>query len=255
MTDWKIVDDDESLSRLAASLFLDAVDENPSIRLGLPTGSTPIGMYDEIVRLFGSGNHSLGRVRTFNLDEYVGIRRDDPGSYFTYMRQHLFDRVDISSAAAHVPCGDPKMLAEIHAAPFEEALKLECNRYERLIEDHGGIDLIFLGLGSNSHIAFNEPGTPFDSRTHVVTLRAPTIAANARFFPTGVVPSRAITMGIGTILAARRIVLLASGTRKRKAINALRLREISEDVPASALHSHSDVLVICDRNAAGQDPA
>lgn len=251
MIEWRVVEDYESLSREAAALLLDAVDDDPSIRLGLPTGSTPVGMYKEVVRFCGSRYHCFRDVVTFNLDEYVGLPRTDPGSYFSFMKKHLFDHVDIDPSSTHVPCGDPDLLSSMHGSELEDALEKECDRYESLISSEGGIDLMFLGLGSNAHIAFNEPGTSFDSRTHLVELEESTIRANSRYFPDREVPRRAITMGLGTILRSRRIILLASGEKKRNAIAELRSGLVSEDVPASALHHHSNVVVLCDRSAGG----
>lgn len=251
MISWKLVDDYDTLSREAASILLDAVDENKSLRLGLPTGSTPVGMYREIVRFCDSRYHCFRDVVTFNLDEYVGLPRTDPGSYFSFMKQYLFDHVDIDPSNTHVPWGDPEHLFR-HSSDLEKALAEECERYESLIESEGGIDLMFLGLGANAHIAFNEPGISFDSPTHVVELDETTVQANARYFEHRDVPRRAITMGIGTILRARRLVLLAAGEKKRQAIEALRSGVISEDIPASALHRHQDVLVIFDRSAGGE---
>jgi len=168
---------------------------------------------------------------TFNLDEYVGIERTHPGSYYSFMKRHLFDFVDVDPANAHLPNG---AAADIAA---------ECARYERDIAAGGGLDLTFLGLGSNGHIAFNEPGTPFDSRTRAVALTESTRAANAALFGEDV-PTHAITMGIATILESKSIVLLASGDKKRQAIERLRSGEITEEFPASALWKHPDVTVL-----------
>jgi glucosamine-6-phosphate deaminase len=189
-------------------------------------------MYERVVAACGRKYHCFSDVVTFNLDEYVGIERTHPGSYYTFMKQHLFKFIDIDPANAHIPNG---------AAPDLDA---ECARYEREIAAAGGLDLTFLGLGSNGHIAFNEPGTPFDARTRVVTLTESTRAANASLFPDGHVPTHAITMGIATILASKSIVLLASGEKKQAAIERLRSGEISEEFPASALWNHPDVTVL-----------
>jgi glucosamine-6-phosphate deaminase len=170
-------------------------------------------------------------VVTFNLDEYVGVDRTHPGSYCSFMKRHLFDFIDIDPANAHIPDGTA---ADAGA---------ECARYERAITAAGGLGVTFLGLGSNGHIAFNEPGTPFDSRTRVVTLSDSTRAANAALFE-GSVPTQAITMGIATILESKSIVLLASGDKKRQAIERLRSGEITEEFPASALWKHPDVTVL-----------
>jgi glucosamine-6-phosphate deaminase len=200
--------------------------------LGLPTGRTPVGMYERVVAECSREYHCFTEVTTFNLDEYAGIPRDHPGSYFTYMKQHLFDHVDLSSENAHIPNGD---------APDLDA---ECIRYEREIAAAGSLGLTFLGLGQNGHIGFNEPGTPFDSRTRVVALSDSTRVANADLFADRKVPTHAITIGIRTILESKRIVLLASGDSKRDALARLRTGEIDESFPASALWKHPECTVL-----------
>src|SRR5688500_179184 len=190
-------------------------------------------MYDRVVRECRDDYRCFRDVTTFNLDEYVGVPRDHPGSYFTYMKQHLFDHVDIDPERAHLPNG---------VAPDPES---ECRRYEREIVHAGGLQVTFLGLGRNGHIGFNEPGSPFDARTRVVELTHSTRSANADCFPDGHVPTHAITMGIGTILESREIVLLAAGEGKEEAIARLRSGEVSEEFPASALWTHENVTVLC----------
>jgi glucosamine-6-phosphate deaminase len=229
---WEHLDNYDSLSARAAKIFLDAIRDDPRIVLGLPTGRTPTGMYQRVASECAREYHCFREVTTFNLDEYVGITRDHPASYFTYMKHNLFDHVDIDPARANIPDGaarDPHM---------------ECVRYEEKIGLAGGLGLTFLGLGRNGHIAFNEPGTPFGSRTRVVELSESTRKANAPHFPDGNVPTHAITMGIGTILDSKRIVLLATGSGKQEAIERLRAREIDITFPASALWTHSDVHVL-----------
>ena len=234
---WETLPDYDALSRRAASILLEAIRSDPHAVLGLPTGRTPIGMYDRVVHECSKQYHCFREVTTFNLDEYVGIPREHPGSYFTFMKQHLFDHVDLDPARTHIPdsmARDPKD---------------ECARYERTIVAAGGLGLTFLGLGSNGHIAFNEPGTPFDSRTRVVELTPSTRKANAPLFARDRVPTRAITMGIGTILDSRQIVLLAGGKDKHKAIARLQSGEQTIDFPASALWKHADVKVLVDTTA------
>lgn len=225
---WESLPDYDALSQRAAAILLQSIRAHPRAVLGLPTGRTPIGMYERVVAQCSREYHCFHDVTTFNLDEYVGIAEDHPGSYCTFMKQHLFDHVDLQRENTHIPNGE---------APDPEG-------YERHIRAAGGLDLTFLGLGSNGHIAFNEPGTPFDSRTRIVTLTASTRKANASFFANGEVPTHAITMGIATILESRAIVLLTSGANKRQALERLRSGEISTDFPASALWTHSNVHVL-----------
>jgi glucosamine-6-phosphate deaminase len=229
---WETLPDYDVLSDRAAEIFLGAIRQKPPIVLGLPTGRTPVRMYERVVAACGRAYHCFRDVVTFNLDEYAGIERTNPGSYYTFMKQHLFNYTDIDPANAHIPNG---MAADLAA---------ECARYEEAVAAAGGLDLTFLGLGSNGHIGFNEPGAPFDSRTRVVTLTPSTRAANASLFADGNVPTQAITMGIATILESKSIVLLASGEKKRAAIERLQSGEISEEFPASALWKHSDVTVL-----------
>lgn len=225
---WESFDTQEALSTRAAELLLSAIRENPRMVLGLPTGRSPIGMYARVVRECSREYHCFRDVVTFNLDEYCGIPPEHPASYATYMRQHLFDHVDIDPENTHIPHGvDPDPAG-----------------YEKELQRAGGLELTFLGLGRNGHIGFNEPGTPFDSRTRIVELTASTRHANADLFPGGHVPTHAITMGIGTILESRRIVLLVSGSGKEEALDRLHSGEVSEDFPASALHVHTDVTVL-----------
>ena len=229
---WETLADYDALSDRAAEIFLSAIRRNPRIVLGLPTGRTPVRMYERVVAACSREYHCFRDVVTFNIDEYVGIESTHPGSYCTFMNQHLFAHVDMEKSNAHLPNG---------MAPDAAA---ECVRYEGEIAAAGGLDLTFLGLGSNGHIGFNEPGTPFDSHTRVVALTESTRAANAPLFPDGNVPTHAITMGIRTILESKSIVLLASGDKKRPAIERLRSGEISENFPASALWRHRDVTVL-----------
>jgi glucosamine-6-phosphate deaminase len=229
---WETYDSAASLSVHAAQLMLEAIRENPRIVLGLPTGRTPIGMYEHVVRECEREYRCFRDVTTFNLDEYVGVPPEHPGSYATYMKQHLFDHVDLDPDQAHLPNG---MAAD---------LGVECLRYEREIRESGGLALTFLGLGRNGHIGFNEPGTPFDAHTRVVQLTESTRKANAEFFPGAAVPTHAITMGIGTILESKRIVLLVAGSGKEAALERLRSGILGEDFPASALWTHGDVTVL-----------
>jgi glucosamine-6-phosphate deaminase len=228
---WESFESYPSLAARAAEIFLAAIRREPQTVLGLPTGRTPVGMYERVVAECAHRNHCFRGATTFNLDEYVGIPSGHPGSYCTFMKRHLFDHVDLDPGRTHLPRGD---------APDLEA---ECARYEEEIHAAGGLGLTFLGLGANGHIAFNEPGTPFDSRTHIAVLDESTRGANADLFA-GKVPTHAITIGIGTILDSAAIVLLASGANKQEAMERFRSREIDIDFPASALWLHENVTVL-----------
>ena len=232
LMEWERFDSYDALSSRAAAILLRAVRDDPRVTLGLPTGRTPLGMYARVVAECAREYHCFAEATTFNLDEYVGIPSTHPGSYRSYMNENLFSHIDIDPARAHLPHGEA------------DDLSAECARYEREIAAAGGLDLTFLGLGRNGHIGFNEPGTRFDSHTRVVSLTDSTRKANAALFADGRVPERAITMGIATILASRRIVLLASGASKQPAIERLRSGEITEDFPASTLWRHGNVLVL-----------
>jgi len=228
-----------ALSQTAADLVLKALAGKPDLTLGLPTGNTPLGMYAAIVNSYRDFHLDFSRVRTFNLDEYFGLPPEHPKSYHTYMREHFFDHVNIPPTNRHIPDGSPGI---------ETAA--ESDKYERAIQDNGGIDLLIVGIGANGHIAFNEPGSRFDSRTRAVNLAPETIANARRHFPSeAAVPRQAITMGIGTILEARRILLLASGASKAEAVRRALGGPISESLPASALQLHSRVIVILDEAA------
>lgn len=233
-----VVEDYAALSNLAAGIAAGMIWSNPEIVLGLPTGGTPVGFYKALV---GTGI-SMARVRTFNLDEYVGLPREHPESYYSFMKRNLYDHVDLDPANAHLPNGN---------APDPDE---ECRRYEATIRAAGGIDLMILGIGHNGHVGFNEPETPWESRTRRVSLTETTRKANARFFNSlDEVPREALTMGIGTIMESRRILLLASGKDKAAIVERAIHGEPSISVPATVLQKHPDVMVIVDRAAAGLD--
>lgn len=233
----RIVPDYQAMSRLAADLVCRQVALRPDSVLGLATGSTPEGLYAELVGRVRAGALDLSQVTTFNLDEYLGLARGHETSYWTYMQRHLFGHVVVRRY--YIPRGD---------APDAEA---ECRRYEEAIREAGGIDLQILGIGRNGHIGFNEPGSPFGGGTRVVDLTADTIAANARFFASAEeVPRQAISMGIRTIMTARSILLLASGAEKAGAVAAAVHGPVTEEVPASVLQLHPDVTLLVDELAA-----
>jgi glucosamine-6-phosphate deaminase len=225
------------LSQRAAALVADLIKAKPTAVLGLPTGSTPIGLYAALSEM----ELSFATVHTFNLDEYRGLAPDHPQSYYAFMKAHLYDKTDLNPAFTHVPNG---------LAPDAE---VECQRYEAAIHAAGGLDLVVLGLGHNGHIGFNEPGSPWNGPTHTVVLANDTRQANARFFGgLEAVPTEALTMGIGTILGARQILLLASGSRKSEAVHHLLEGEPTIDFPVTSLRSHRDITVLLDADAAGE---
>lgn len=228
----------EELSERAAARLAGTVRAKPDCVLGLATGSTPLGLYGELVSRYEAGELSFAAVKTVNLDEYVGLGPDHPQSYRYFMDRTLFSRIDIDPANTHVPDG---------LAPDPEA---ESRRYDRLLESLGGVDLQILGLGRNGHIGFNEPDSVFPVYTHPVELAESTIRANARFFASpDEVPRRAVTMGVGSIMRARRILLLVSGESKAEALRDVLIGQADPRVPASALLLHRHVTVLADRAA------
>ncbi|MEV9500537.1 glucosamine-6-phosphate deaminase [Bacillus safensis] len=228
----------EQLGKEAAAIIAHAIAAKPDAVLGLATGGTPIDTYKELIKLHQAHQLSFKQTKTINLDEYAGPDPEHENSYMTYMKRHLFDYIDLPQSQYFLPNGN--------AAHLEK----ECLRYDQLIEDVGGIDLQLLGIGQNGHIGFNEPGTPFNSKTHVVQLDENTRQANARYFSSiDEVPTHAITMGIASILSSKKILLLASGKSKAKVIQYLEQAEIHPDFPASALKLHEDVTVLIDREA------
>lgn len=234
-----IVDSYRELSLRAAAHVAALLRRKPNAVLGLATGSTPVGLYQELVRLHRQEGLDFSRVTTFNLDEYWGLPDDHPASYHRFMQENLFGLVNLRPENTHIPSGTA------------ENMEAECERYEEAIRRAGGIDLQILGIGQNGHIGFNEPGTPFTSRTRVVDLTEDTRRANARFFPSlEEVPRRAVTMGIATIMEAREILLLASGKEKAAALAAAVEGEVTPEVPASVLQTHPRVTVLADRAAA-----
>ncbi len=231
------VKDYNELSKVACEIFVEEIKKNPSLTLGLATGSTPIGLYQNLIKEYEKGNISFKDVKTFNLDEYCGLERSHPQSYYTFMHENLFSKIDINLDNVHLPRTDGTDL---------EKLAKEYN--ELLLQNQ--INLQVLGIGSNGHIGFNEPGTSFDQETFVVELTQKTREDNKRFFNSiDEVPTHAITMGIKNILAAKKIVLLASGKAKAEAIYKTVKEQPTPDVPASALQLHPDVTIIVDEEA------
>ena len=233
-----LCDSYEEISERAAELICAQITLKPDCVLGLATGSSPIGMYDRLASM----KLDFSAVTTFNLDEYYPIRHDNEQSYYYFMNNYLYSRVNLRPENIHIPSGE--------CADVER----ECREYEEKIQASGGIDLQVLGIGMNGHIGFNEPDDSLNTKTHLTDLTESTIAANSRFFESeDQVPKQAITMGISTILAAKKIILLASGKEKRQAISALMRDEINTEIPATMLKVHPDVVLICDREAYGEE--
>lgn len=240
---YQIFDTSVEASRYVAGLIVSSIINQPSCTLGLATGATPIPVYENLGIRHQSGELSFESVTSFNLDEYIGLPEDHPQSYRSFMNQQLFNHVNIDVTRTHFPTTH-----RIGAGISAEEI---ASQYESQIVESAGIDLQLLGIGTNGHIGFNEPGSSGDSVTRVVDLAASTIEANSRFFDQpDQVPRQAITMGISTILRARKIVLMATGASKADAVAGAINGPISTDNPASFLQDHSDVVMVLDRDAA-----
>ncbi|MGX7112862.1 glucosamine-6-phosphate deaminase [Gemella cuniculi] len=224
-------------SKEAYKILKELIDENST--LGLATGSTPTDLYEEMISDYKKGNFSYKNIKSYNLDEYVGISYNHPESYHKFMDTYLFDHIDIDKKNTHVP--------DASAENLQEALKDYQNKL-----DHSTIDVQILGIGGNGHIGFNEPGTSFESGVHVVDLKEETIKANSRFFDNDInlVPKQAVTMGIKDIMKAKNIILLAFGKEKQNAIKNLIASDIvDENIPCTILKKHPNVYVLIDKDA------
>ena len=230
--------DYQDMSRKAANIISAQVIMKPNCVLGLATGSTPIGTYDQLVEWYNKGDLDFSEVTTVNLDEYKGLPRTNDQSYYYFMHQHLFDRVNIDPERTNVPNG------------MEPDAEKECGRYEELIRSLGGVDLQLLGLGHNGHIGFNEPGEAFEKETHCVDLTESTIEANKRFFASADdVPKQAYTMGIKTIMQAKKILIVVNGENKADIVERAFFGPVTPEVPASILQLHNDVTLVGDEAA------
>jgi glucosamine-6-phosphate deaminase len=230
----------EHMCELAANYMSEKVRESPTITLGLATGGTPLGTYEKLIEDFQLGKTSYKQVVSFNLDEYIGLTGHDPNSYRYYMNKNFFNHIDIDLGNTFVPNGAAVDLDQ------------ECQEYERKIAEKGGVDLQLLGIGSNGHIGFNEPGASFQSYTHVVELTNSTREANSIYFESmDDVPKKAVTMGIASIMKSKEILLLVSGEHKHEALSKLINGEITEQFPASILKQHPFVTIIADEAAIG----
>ena len=228
----------QDLSRKAANIISAQIIMKPDCVLGLATGSSPIGTYKQLIEWYNKGDLDFAKVTTINLDEYKGLPRTNDQSYYYFMHQHLFDRVNIDPERTNVPNG------------MEPDAEKECGRYEELIRSLGGVDLQLLGLGHNGHIGFNEPGEAFEKETHCVDLTESTIEANKRFFASADdVPKQAYTMGIKTIMQAKKILIVVNGENKADIVERAFFGPVTPEVPASILQLHNDVTLVGDEAA------
>lgn len=231
-----IIGTEQEIAQKAAQRYVELLGKKPNAVLGYATGSTPLGLYAELVRLNKAGALDYKDVTTFNLDEYAGLDGTHDQSYRYFMNTNLFNHINIDIARTHVPSG-----LDIAAAAG----------YDDQIEAAGGIDLQLLGIGNNGHIGFNEPFTPFGSRTHLVDLTESTREANKRFFASiDDVPTQAVTMGVRTVMNARAVILMAIGKGKAEIIRKTVLGPVTEEVPASVLQLHPDCEIYLDHEAA-----
>lgn len=231
-----VFDTPAQVARAAAAVFTAQILQKPDSVLGMATGSTPVDTYKQLVKLHKDGVLDFANVKTFNLDEYVGLPASHPESYIAFMRRNLFDHVNLK--ASYLPNGEAANL------------KRECANYEKAIKAAGGVDLQLLGIGHNGHIGFNEPAEQFTYPTNAVTLTQDTIDANKRFFSSEEeVPRRALSMGIGTIMSAKSILLIALGENKAPVIRGMVQGEITPRLPASILRAHPAVTVLLDKGA------
>ncbi len=235
----KTIDNYNELSEQAADIVAIQVQNKKNTVLGLPTGSTPLGMYACLVKMYKKNEIDFKNVITFNLDEYIGLPPDHPQSYNYYMHSNFFNHVNVKKSNIHIPhCKD-------------QDPNLICREYEQNIKRAGGIDLQILGIGTNGHIGFNEPDEYLYTETHLVKLTEETIEANSRFFKSrDKVPLQAVTMGVGSIMGAAKIILLASGESKAEAVKEMLSGKVTTRVPASFLQLHRDVTVLVDIEAA-----
>ena len=236
-----IFDKYEQLSQVGAQMVAEVINSKPDAVIGLATGSTPLSLYKELIRMHKEQGLDFSHVATFNLDEYVGLAPDHPQSYHHFMHENLFKHINIQPQNVHVPSGTT------------DNYEAFCQWYEQRIEEYGGIDIQVLGIGSDGHIAFNEPASSLGSRTRIKTLSAETIDDNSRFFDKKEdVPIYAITMGVGTVLEARKLILLANGANKAKAIADAVEGPVSAMCTGSAMQLHHDATFLLDTAAAGK---
>lgn len=237
----KVIENYEEMSKKAAILVASQIILKPDSVLGLATGDTPLGMYEELIRMYNKKEIDFSEVKSFNLDEYYGLDKSSSQSYHYFMMKNLFEYVNIDTENINMLDGMTQDIEE------------ECKNYDIRIAEAGGIDLQILGIGVNGHIGFNEPDINFEAGTHLVNLDEQTIESNSRFFNSvEEVPTQALSMGIKTIMHSKKIVLLASGASKAEAVAKAVYGKISPELPASVLQLHKDVIVIVDKEAASK---
>lgn len=236
--DIKIYNNAEEIGCAAAQLYKELINGNPSAVLGLATGATPVPTYKKLIELYKNGEISFKDVTTFNLDEYCNLDKHDKNSYYTFMHENLFNYIDIKEENVNFLDGNA------------EDCDAESKRYAEAIRAAGGIDLQLLGIGTNGHIAFNEPADKFTDEAFKVTLTQSTINSNQKYFGDVPMPRHAMTMGIGSIMRSKKILLIATGESKAKAIKAMVSGEITPQIPCSILNEHKDVVIMLDKAAA-----
>lgn len=236
-----VYDNDEQIGIAAGNYICGQVLAKPDSILGLATGSTPLKAYAQMIKLYESGAVDFSRVKSFNLDEYCNLDVNDKNSYHSFMAENLFNHININRDYTNFLDGNA------------DDLEAECRAYEEKIDSMGGIDIQLLGIGSNGHIAFNEPSDSFEKYSHVVKLKESTIKDNSRFFKSiDEVPTHAVTMGIGSIMKAKRILLIATGENKADAVKQLVNGNVTPMCPASVLQFHKDVTIMLDKGAASK---
>lgn len=234
----KIYENAAEIGVAAAELYKELINSNPNAVLGLATGATPVPTYQKLIELYNNGEISFKGITTFNLDEYCDLDKHDKNSYYTFMHENLFNHVDIKEENVNFLDGNA------------EDCDAESKRYAEAIKAAGGIDLQLLGIGTNGHIAFNEPADKFTDEAFKVTLTQSTIDSNQQYFGDVPMPRYAMTMGIGSIMRSKKILLIATGEKKAKAIQAMVSGEVTPQIPCSILNEHSDVIIMLDKAAA-----
>lgn len=234
----KIYENAAEIGVAAAELYKELINSNPNAVLGLATGATPVPTYQKLIELYNNGEISFKGITTFNLDEYCDLDKHDKNSYYTFMHENLFNHVDIKEENVNFLDGNA------------EDCDAESKRYAEAIKAAGGIDLQLLGIGTNGHIAFNEPADKFTDEAFKVTLTQSTIDSNQQYFDDVPMPRYAMTMGIGSIMRSKKILLIATGEKKAKAIKAMVSGEVTPQIPCSILNEHSDVIIMLDKAAA-----